>query len=123
MSAGFLRAGAVAMAILVAACASPAPVVTPAVPGGVPLIASGTSFVQKSLEVHADQAFSLVFENRDGELHNVSITAPDGREQVFTGETFSGPAAKVYSVPALPAGAYTFRCDVHPDMKGTLASS
>ncbi|MGH2406548.1 MAG: cupredoxin domain-containing protein [Candidatus Limnocylindrales bacterium] len=123
MSAVFLRTCAVAMALLIGGCASPAPVVTPEVPGGVPLVASGTSFVQKSVEVHADQAFSIVFENRDGEPHNVSISAPDGRAQVFVGETITGPAAKVYAVPALPAGAYTFRCDVHPEMKGTLVSS
>jgi hypothetical protein len=26
-----------------------------------------------------------------------------------------------YDVPALPAGTYSFRCDVHPDMSGELA--
>ena len=28
-------------------------------------------------------------------------------------------ATKVYDVPALPAGAYTFVCTVHPTMTGT----
>jgi plastocyanin len=123
MNAGLLRIGAVAMALLVGACASAAPVVTPDVPGGIPIVASGTAFVQNRVEVPANTSFSLVFENRDGAPHNVSITAPDGRAQVFVGETINGPAAKVYAVPALPAGAYTFRCDVHPEMKGTLVSS
>ena len=27
-----------------------------------------------------------------------------------------------YSVPALAAGTYTFICQVHPDMKGTITA-
>ena len=33
--------------------------------------------------------------------------------------TFAGVATKVYDVPALPAGAYTFVCTIHPTMTGT----
>ena len=39
-------------------------------------------------------------------------------EQVFGSDPFSGPAVVVYNVPALAAGTYFFRCDVHPDMAG-----
>jgi plastocyanin len=34
---------------------------------------------------------------------------------------FLGPKKVSYAVPALPAGTYTFMCQVHPTtMKGTL---
>jgi plastocyanin len=35
---------------------------------------------------------------------------------------FSGPSARLYAVPALPAGTYQFRCDVHQQMTGTIVA-
>ena len=40
---------------------------------------------------------------------------------LFRGEIFSS-GSKVYDVPALEAGTYFFRCDVHPDMTGTITA-
>ena len=40
---------------------------------------------------------------------------------MFKGEIVSNKAV-TYQVPALAAGAYTFICEVHPDMKGTLTA-
>ena len=34
-------------------------------------------------------------------------------------EVFEGIQTKVYDVPAIPAGTYTFICTVHPTMTGT----
>jgi plastocyanin len=119
MIAGLLRGGPLALALVLAAC-SAGPVLTPDVEGGIPLVASGTAFDRSTVEVPASRSFPLVFENRDGAPHNVSI-AREGTS-VFVGETFGGPAARVYTVPALPAGRYSFRCDVHPEMSGTLVS-
>jgi hypothetical protein len=40
---------------------------------------------------------------------------------LFVGEVFSGPDVVTYEVPALDAGTYFFRCDVHPTtMTGTF---
>jgi plastocyanin len=39
---------------------------------------------------------------------------------VFKGQIITGPAKTSYQVPALTAGNYTFLCDVHPEMTGTL---
>ena len=38
----------------------------------------------------------------------------------FKGDIFPGVATKVYDVPAIPAGTYTFVCFVHPSMTGTI---
>ena len=40
-------------------------------------------------------------------------------QRLFEGEIFSS-GTRVYDVPALAAGTYFFRCDVHPDMTGTI---
>jgi hypothetical protein len=121
MSARLPALVALAFALLLCAC-SAAPVVTPAVPGGVPLVASGTAFDRSTIVVPANRPFSLVFENRDGAQHNVSIARAGEGSPLFVGEIFAGPAARVYSVPALPAGRYAFRCDVHAEMTGTFVS-
>ena len=39
---------------------------------------------------------------------------------VFTGDLITGPAQADYKVPALPAGSYTFVCQVHANMTGTI---
>ena len=83
------------------------------------IVAKGTAFTTKELTVPAGKAFSLVFENQDGEPHNVTIFA-EGADPVFVGDIFSGPATKSYAVPALATDRYRFRCDVHPEMTGTL---
>src|SRR5918999_4447 len=67
--------------------------------------AEGIAFDTEKLTAPADQAFTL----------NVSIYADDtAADALFTGETFGGPDQRVYDVPALAAGDYFFRCDVHP---------
>ena len=42
-------------------------------------------------------------------------------ETLFTFEPFTGPAAKEFTIPPLEAGEYSFHCDVHPTMAGTVA--
>ena len=67
--------------------------------------------------------FQLTFDNQDGAPHNVAIyTDSSASQAMFQGEIFSG-ATRVYQVPALAAGTYFFRCDVHPDMTGTIVAS
>jgi hypothetical protein len=68
----------------------------------------------------ADTAFVIAFDNEDaGTPHNVAIHDPSGAE-AFKGDIFNGVETRDYQVPALPAGAYTFACSVHPNMTGTL---
>ena len=124
MTAPLARLVALVLPLVLGACAAVAapPLEAPDVPDGVPLVASGTAFDRSVLGVQADRPFSLVFVNGDGAPHNVSIAPASGGAPLFVGEVFGGPAVRVYSVPALAAGRYTFRCDVHPEMTGTLVS-
>jgi len=75
------------------------------------------------LAAPAGSPFTIVFDNMDpGVPHNVSIyTDPTAAQALFTGELLTGPGKITYTVDALEAGTYFFRCDVHPTtMTGTF---
>jgi plastocyanin len=86
------------------------------------IAAQDLAFDRSELVVPAGRAFSLTFDNQDSASHNVSIADATG-SVVFAGEIFSGPAIRRYAVPALEAGRYAFRCDVHPGMAGVVLAS
>jgi plastocyanin len=99
--------------------------VSVSVPGGgavVEVTARNIQFDASTLTAPASQAFTLVFHNEDpGVPHNVAIyTDSSASSSVFTGKVFNGKAIMDYAVPAIPTGSYFFRCDVHPQMNGTL---
>ncbi len=127
-----LSIGLVALAAVLAACsgASAAPAVTdapaattdPAGPSGttVAIVAKDIKFQQTDVAVAAGQPVTIDFDNQDGAPHNIAISDASGA-QVFKGDIVAGSKV-TYSVPALAAGRYTFVCDVHPDMKGTITA-
>lgn len=85
----------------------------------VTVTAKDIAFLEPSVAAKADTPFTLAFVNNDeGVPHNVEFKDASGAS-VYLGEIFPGIATKVYDVPALPAGSYTFLCTVHPSMTGT----
>jgi plastocyanin len=125
----FLPLAGLLLAVAAAACSgsssSPSASSAPASadPNAPTIVAKDIKFEQSSYQVPAAKPFTLTFDNRDGAPHNIVIAKDEGfGDKVFAGEVFSGPATKPYSVPALAAGSYFFRCEVHPEMKGTLVA-
>lgn len=103
-----------------------APVALPTTGTVLQIASTNSIFDPKTVSVPADQPFSIAFKNNDAGLpHNVSIfTDSSASRSLFLGKTFSGPKTEVYSVKAIPAGTYFFRCDVHAaTMTGTLTAS
>lgn len=89
------------------------------------IVAEDVAFDTNCLAAPADTPFTIELEDRDGEKapHNLSIAAdPQWTEVLFEGDLVTGPTTVTYDVPALPAGTYLFRCDVHPipAMSGTF---
>jgi plastocyanin len=115
------------VALAAAACGStsaapPASPATPADPNAPAISADQLKFDQAAVTVPAGEAFQLSFTNKEAAPHNVAIyTDSSASQSLFQGEIFSS-ATKVYEVPALAAGDYFFRCDVHPDMTGTITA-
>ena len=85
----------------------------------VEISAVNIAYEQTDVSAPADAPFTIRFDNKEAVPHNVEIKDASGTS-VFTGDIVTGPVVKDYSVPALPAGAYTFHCTVHPNMIGNL---
>jgi len=79
-------------------------------------------FVPETLDAPAGAAFALAFDNEDGGVqHNVAIYRDSSAaDSLFVGDLVTGTVTETYDVPALEAGSYYYRCDVHPQMDGTL---
>ena len=122
---GAVRIGAILLAAsLLASCTTagaggPAP---SAPAGGAVITAANTAFDRTTLDVPAGQPFKLLFESREGAPHNVRIYGENVDQALFVGEVFGGPGSRTYEVPAIPSGTYRFRCDVHPDMAGSVVA-
>jgi plastocyanin len=123
--------GLVALTVVLGACSGAAstPSSGPASPGApagdaITVAAKDVKFSHTELAAPAGKAFAVVFDNQDGVPHNVAIyTDSSASTKVSVGEIFSGPGERTQQVPALAPGSYFFRCDVHPDMKGTIVAS
>ncbi len=86
----------------------------------VSVTAVDTAFEQKTLTAPAGEAFTLALVNEDALPHNVAIyTDASASEEIYIGE-YVTDGTIVYDVPALEPGEYFFRCDLHPEMTGTL---
>jgi plastocyanin len=101
------------------AAVSPAASASP-VSADVTITAKGIQFTTKDVVANAGTPFTIAFQNEDpGVPHNVQIKDASG-QSVFKGDIVDGVTTTVYHVPELKAGTYTFVCDVHPNMTGTL---
>jgi plastocyanin len=102
--------------------AAPAPSVSGP---SVQVSAQSLKFSPTDLTAPAGQAFTIVFRNDDaGVPHNVAIyTDSSASSSLFVGDIATGPTTANYQVPALDAGSYFFRCDVHPQMTGSIKAS
>jgi plastocyanin len=122
----FLSLGLVVLAAITVACsgaAAEAPASAgPVDPNAQVITAQNMAFSPATLDVTANKAFSLTFDNKDGAPHNVAIyTDSSASQSISVGEIVSGSKA-TQQVPALKPGTYFFRCDVHHDMTGTITA-
>jgi plastocyanin len=86
------------------------------------LTAQDHKFDKDCLAVPAGETFTIRFDNKDADRHNVAILpSHTSTETLFQGDILPGPKSSTYSVPALKGGTYHFHCEVHPNlMNGTF---
>jgi plastocyanin len=89
--------------------------------GGLTVTAQNTQFDTSTITL-PDQPSSLTFRNLDpGTMHNIGIYEDQGyTKELFKGTIITGVDTATYQIPALKAGTYSFKCDVHPTMTGTV---
>jgi plastocyanin len=94
----------------------------PPPPGGTTVTAQNLAFSPTEITLPADTASTITFDNEDsGVPHNIDIFSDASyTTSVFKGDLVTGVATQTYDVPALAAGTYYFRCDVHTNMTGTV---
>jgi plastocyanin len=121
-----LVTGLIALAALSAACSSaaaqPPPTASsgPIDPSGPTIVAKDMAFSPSTVEIAANKSVTIHFDNQESAPHNVAIYKDaNASEKISVGEIVTASKADQV-VPGLAAGSYFFRCDVHPDMKGTI---
>lgn len=117
---GILAACSMAAAALPPETPAPAPGAGPPEGVTISIVARDMRFAEPLLSVADGIPFAAEFDNLDAVPHNVAISDGVGRS-LFKGEVISATRV-VYSVPALAAGTYTFICEVHPEMQGTITA-
>ena len=119
-----LALGLVALAAVSAACStvSAQPLPSGPVADGPTIVAKDMKFQTATVEVKAGTNVTIHFDNQDSAPHNVAIfTDSSASSAVSIGEIVAS-GKKDQVVPALKAGTYFFRCDVHHDMTGTIVA-
>jgi plastocyanin len=118
-----LTLGLVAIAALGAACSSASAQPQPSGPvdaNGPTIVAKDMKFSPSTVEIAAGKNVTIHFDNQDSAPHNVAIYKDSSAsEKISVGEIVTASKADQV-VPALTAGTYFFRCDIHPDMKGSV---
>jgi plastocyanin len=120
-----LALGLIALAAVSAACSPAAAQPTASGPvdaNGPTIVARDMKFSAGPVEVKAGTNVTIHFDNQDAAPHNVAIfTDSSASTPISIGEVVSS-GKKDQVVPALKAGTYFFRCDVHHDMTGTIVA-
>ncbi len=110
------------LVILLTACSGggSAASVSPPADADLVVTAEAMEFDTATITLAAGEETTIFFRNLDGQPHNVAIYTDDSAsEPLWVGETITDDAI-TETIPPLEAGEYFFRCDVHPEMAGTV---
>ncbi len=88
--------------------------------GTVELGADDLEFDASVIEAPAGEPFTIVFTNNETEPHNVAVFVSEGGESIVAGNIIGEGETDEVEVEALEPGTYYFRCDVHPEMEGSI---
>jgi plastocyanin len=90
--------------------------------GPISLSAVNVAFTKSSLDIAANTPTKVNFRNADTQPHNFHVfQGPPGFNPPAQPPIADPGASVSYDIPALPAGQYQFRCDLHPgSMLGKL---
>ena len=123
MKSLILSLGLVSLVAITAACSSAAAQPKPSGPvdpNGPTIVAKDMAFSPSTVEIAAGKNVTIHFDNQESAPHNVAIYKDaNASEKISVGEIVTAAKADQV-VPALAAGTYFFRCDVHTNMTGSI---
>jgi plastocyanin len=86
------------------------------------VVAKDIKFDQTHLEWEAGAPVAIDFKNEDTVPHNIHFATDDTyTTTIYKKDPLPGPIEDPYRFEAPRAGDYVYRCDVHPNMVGTVA--
>lgn len=88
--------------------------------GAVEITAANLEFSATTIEATAGEAFTITLVNSDTTPHNISIYTEEGGDRLVEGAVINAGETIEVQVDALDAGEYSFMCDIHPDMNGSV---
>ena len=89
--------------------------------GAAEINADEIAFDASTIEAPAGEEFTITLNNLESQPHNFAVYVEDGGELIARSDTITGPDVSADAViPALDPGTYFFKCDVHPEMNGTI---
>ena len=89
--------------------------------GPASITAKNLKFDKTELDLRAESPSILRFKNDDPDPHNVAIYNDDTLSRtIFSFDPIPGPITQDFQFTSPAEGRYFFRCDVHPQMKGTV---
>ncbi len=92
--------------------------------GKVAISADKLKYDVGTIKAKAGEAFTITFTNMESPPHDVGVYRSNGGGNIVRGNIISGPnKTDAIAVPALAPGTYLFKCDVHPEMNGTVVVS
>jgi plastocyanin len=111
------------VALLAAGCGSASGGAEPSaspIESDVTITANQLSFNTATVTLEAGEPSTMRLVNLENVPHNVAIYVDESAsERLFVGELITRGEI-VYQLPPLEPGSYFFRCDLHPEMKGSL---
>lgn len=85
------------------------------------LSADNLEFDASTITAPAGEPFTITFTNNEAAPHNVTVYVSEGGDQIGeTGATIGEGETTDLAVEALEPGTYYFRCDIHPEMEGSI---
>lgn len=91
--------------------------------GAVTITAANVVFDATVIQATAGEDFTITLVNDDTAPHNLSIYTEEGGDTLVTGTTAEAGETVTIEVSALEAGTYFFKCDIHPEMNGSVEVS
>jgi plastocyanin len=113
------------LALILTGCSSAATPLPSIQADAIELSTANLTFSKSELEVPADKPFTIVLDILESAAHDVTIYKDDSwTSLVYREDARTGPGTFVFNVPALAAGTYAFRCEIHPTtMIGTVTAN